>query len=164
MTATDITRALATKHWNYVKQIIVPRCYFAGDEADILILNSSNWLEEVEIKISEVDFKREFASKKKKHKKLVYGSTIKKQLIPHMIHKFWFAMPKELADKLVNDIPEYAGLIYIDKIKKKFYIVILKNSPELKMSRKLSDIERMKLMRLAYLRFWNKENLRLMDL
>jgi len=166
MTSTDITRILATKHWNFLDQIIVPRCKFTGYEADILVLNKNDWLEEVEIKISAADFKREFKSKKLKHKKLVYGIKKYKSTVidNHLIHKFWFAMPSDLADSLINDIPDYAGLLSIKIVGKKFIVEILKSAPDLIHGRKLLDKERTKLMRLAYIRFWNKENLKLMDL
>ena len=73
-------------------------------------------------------------------------------------------MPLELSKQLINDIPEYAGLISVDKKGNKFIVNVVKEAPILDMGRKLSDKERIKLMRLAYIRFWNKENLKLMDL
>jgi len=166
MTANDITKVLAINHWNFLKQIIVPRCKFAGSEADLLVLYPNNWLEEIEIKISSADFKREFKAKKTKHKRLVYGirKYREKGYNNHLIHKFWFAMPLELANYLVNDIPDYAGLISIEKKGNKFMVNIVKEAPVLNMGRKLTDKERIKLMRLAYIRFWNKENLKLMNL
>ena len=166
MTANDITRILATKHWDFLKQIIVPRCKFTGHEADILVLNPNNWLEEIEIKIYEADFKREFKAKKNKHRRLIYGikKFREKGYNNHLLHKFWFAMPLELSKQLINDIPEYAGLISVDKKGNKFIVNVVKEAPILDMGRKLSDKERIKLMRLAYIRFWNKENLKLMDL
>lgn len=175
MTAFEIQRALAFRHWSTRKQIIVPNCGFPGWEADLLVLHPSDWLDEVEIKISASDFRREFKTKAAKHKwlvegcrKLVWGDGLAAaRLSPdfescpnkdygylggqsHRVRRFWFAMPRELAEKLETEIPEHAGLIAVGGGAE-----VLKMAPVLKHSRKLTDADKLRLMRLAYIRYWD---------
>lgn len=189
MTSWEITRSLAFRHFGYQKAILVPRCNFAGWEADLLVLRPSGWLEEVEIKISTSDFRREFQTKADKHMVLVRGSA---PLVftgsvyattqfdpenpnhvrerdsvgdrfwwrdytdpkPHMLRRYWFAMPESLAKKHLADIPEHAGLLSIAETGYPD-VTVLKDAPKLEHSRKITQQERVRLMRLAYLRYWS---------
>ncbi len=169
MTSKDITRALAMKHWQYWKHVCVPRCEFSPlGEADLLVMQPSGDLEEIEIKISTSDFKREFTNKEYKH--LVLPSGVPKIVHPrtrdgvvtydfkepglHLIRRYWFAMPEDLAAKHVLDIPAYAGLLSVGKYRR---VTVVKKAPTLKHSRKLTEAEQRKMLRLAYLRFWKVE-------
>jgi hypothetical protein len=188
MTARQVTRLLAVQHFGYRDMVCVPRCHFAGAEADLLVLRPSGWLEEIEVKVSLADYRREFKTKADKHERLQNGkphyraryefdefpfdpenpkhvATICDAMdrvvayedwtapVPHLVRRFWFAMPQELADRLRAEIPEHAGLISVAL----GYIRVLKQAPNLKVTRKLTDAERVDLMRLAYLRFWDVE-------
>jgi hypothetical protein len=149
MTATQIAHKLSTKHWHYLKQICLPNSFFAGAEADLLVLYPSGWLEEVEIKISISDFRREFKTKAWKHGSL---QGIYSHKDGQILRRFWFACPSELAPKLLPEIPEYAGLISVDN-----QLAIVKQAPTLKGCRKLTDAEQKKLLRLTHVRFWDRE-------
>ena len=170
MTAREVTNALA-RHLDYRKNVIVPRCYFAGSEADLLVLRQSDWLEEYEVKISLQDFKREFTEKTLKHEFLVEGS--RRNTFPgdgqcvvvaseHKIRKFWFAVPHELLEKVKTLIPAHAGLVTVQRTSSGWrndydVVAVAKPAPALKMSRKLTLSERCELCRLAYLRYWDIE-------
>lgn len=178
MTSGEITRFLAHRHWSVHRELIVPNV--AGlltHEADMCVLRKSGWMEEVEIKISKADFRREFSHKSFKHRILTEG--IPKRLDPdypigdrrwrefylgpeekrrdwaacepHIVSKFWFAMPLELAQELHPEIPTHAGLIAIYE---KGHPEILKPAPRLKKSRKPTDAETIRLLKCAYHRYW----------
>lgn len=141
-------------------------------------------MEEVEIKVSIADFRREFVTKSEKHLALrrgrpkrffwgvdapnvrgkadlepilsvtgdVLGWADWSQPTQHLIHRYWFAAPEELANKIISDIPDYAGLISVGKRPK-----VAKPAPILKAGRKLDTKEQLGVMRLGYIRFWGRK-------
>lgn len=74
-------------------------------ESDVLKITKSGYAYEFEIKISRADFKNDFKHKKKKHNLLEQ----KEGNIPNY---FYYVVPTDLIKE--DEIPEYAGLIYID--------------------------------------------------
>lgn len=94
-------------------------------EADVLGINSNDFLYEYEIKTSRGDFRNDF-KKTKKHKKLedqksgVYKyirekgqRTKEKRVMFHIPNRFYYACKKGLIKP--EEIPKYAGLIYVDE-------------------------------------------------
>ena len=97
-----------------------------GWEADALIVHPSDWIWEVEIKVSASDFRREFKEKSKtlKHKALVEGRFAGAWANwgggrgrDNMVRKFFFAMPVTVYEKVKDEIPAYAGVILLDEKK-----------------------------------------------
>lgn len=166
MTAIEVARSVAMGVWSPWRQIIVPNCVgMTGEEADLLVLHDSGYMEEVEIKVSKSDFRREFAKKAHKHKALQEGLPRLKhegglfrgdfsEPRPHLIRRFWFAMPIDLAMALRSEIPEWAGLIGVVEARSWGHR-ILKKAPNLKHARKLTDAERLQLVRYGYVRYWD---------
>lgn len=178
MTSRQITNALVTRHFDYRAQDCLPRCYFTGSEADLLVLRPSGWLEEVEIKIDRFDFKREFTHKADKHLKLqfgdpkVYFQKVPKEAeghnitndgpmfydwddcTPTLIRRFWFAFPADVYEKVKAEIPDYAGVLVFHSLRR---CETIKQAPNLKHARKLTIDEQVRYMRLGCLRFWNLE-------
>jgi hypothetical protein len=175
MNSRDITNALA-RHLDYRKNVIVPRCHFAGAEADLLCLRPSDWLEEFEIKVSLGDFKREFTEKADKHSRLVGGELTHSLLtstntpisrgsfdrMQHKIRRFWFVVPHELLAKVKDLVPAHAGLVTVQRTSSQWrnafdVVAVAKPAPAIAMARKLTPAERCDLCRLAYLRYWDIE-------
>lgn len=170
MTAVEIIDALATSHFRRFHQVLVPNVMSMGvsGEADLLILQPSGWLEEVEIKTNKADFKREFKTKPMKHEMLCRGvpgvgqwSKERQAYVrdwsetkPTTIRRYWFAMPYELAQELTLEIPVHAGLIGVFD-NKRVSPIMIKKAPVLKCARKLTDKERLRLFELAYARYWD---------
>lgn len=75
-------------------------------ESDSLFITRSGYIYECEIKISRGDFKHDF-KKKKKH--LILEGKDNFEQSPNY---FYYVVPKDLIT--VDEIPEYAGLIYVD--------------------------------------------------
>ena len=169
MTSAEITRALA-RHIDYRRNVIVPRCHFAGAEADVLVLRPSDWLEEIEIKISVADFKREWETKAAKHERLVRGGTLfapadesSTNPKPHKIRRFWFAIPLDLWPKIGPMLPAHVGCYTLAPQMWRgapiggLTVAIARPAPALPLGRKLTADERMELLRLLALRFWDVE-------
>lgn len=74
---------------------------------------------------------------------------------PHLVNRYWFAMPFDLALKLESLIPEYAGLLSInlDARSTKQQVRVVKPAPRLN-ARKLEAADREQLYKSAYYRFW----------
>ena len=99
-------------------------------EADVLGINSNGYMYEFEIKRSRSDYLAEFKNKEHKHKLLSERSAVKKynvyikgkkteKLTTHILipNKYFFVCEKHLISP--REIPEYCGLIYIDKNREK---------------------------------------------
>lgn len=75
-------------------------------ESDVLKITKSGYAYEFEIKISRSDFKNDFKHKKKKHTLLESKENSSK--IPNY---FYYVVPEGLVSE--EEVPEYAGLIYV---------------------------------------------------
>jgi len=100
--------------------------HFTGyglSECDVISISKSDYIYEYEVKISRSDFKADF--KKQKHKLM----TEKKSVVERMIKEnntmvkdtwyinpnyFYFVVPTNLVS--IDEIPEYAGLIYVNEL------------------------------------------------
>lgn len=83
-------------------------------ECDVLSISGSDYIYEYEIKISRNDFKKDFT--KEKHKNIIcekFTKVYKTKLTYLTPNYFNFVTPKDLIK--VEEVPEYAGLIYIDE-------------------------------------------------
>ena len=86
------------EHLGIRQNIIVPNVSwsFINYEADLVVLTKSNYATEIEIKVSKADLKKD---KEKRH---THNSNYFKYL--------YFAVPKELVEFALTEIPEKAGL------------------------------------------------------
>ena len=83
-------------------------------ECDVISISKSDYIYEYEVKISRSDFKADF--KKPKHNLITEKKFIKETkketfyLVPNY---FYFVVPENLIT--VEEIPEYAGLMYVNE-------------------------------------------------
>jgi hypothetical protein len=106
MTTLDIEVAII-KGFRPRQNLIVPNVawgmhdqhYHPLHECDVLILSSSGYATEVEIKISKADLLKD-ASKRHKHSH-------------NLIRRFYFAVPEKLKDIALASIPDTAGLLVV---------------------------------------------------
>lgn len=106
MNSEDIKRQLNYCFSNYDYKLY--NVYIFHSESDFFCVSKSGYVIEVEIKISRSDFKNDFkktlSDGNNKHQHLKSTSTYKP-------NKFYFAVPEGLIKK--EEVPDYAGLIYI---------------------------------------------------
>jgi hypothetical protein len=110
---------------NHVKQI-------SGlGECDVISISKSDYIYEYEVKISRSDFKADF--KKEKHQLMLEGKGTKERLIKEnntidtwylTPNYFYFVVPRDLIS--IEEVPEYAGLMYMDE---NLQFEIIKKSP-----------------------------------
>lgn len=145
MTA-QLMELLVASHFGTRENIIVPNVSWGliNHEADVLVLRPSGWIEEVEIKVSKSDIKRDL-------QKNDGGGHRHSQLI----HKLWFAVPVHLAD--TPEIPADAGILtatYTFGWGSPWSLGVLRAPKCYKRARKATPDEVYKLMRLGMFRIW----------
>ena len=113
---------------------------YGWSECDLFSITKSLYFHEIEIKVSRSDFLADFKNKRYKHKSMDGGCEWMHKYMPRT---FCFACPRHLLT--VDDIPEYAGLIWVDRVKADwdnhwsgYRVEIVKKPPSLKPARKMS--------------------------
>ena len=141
-TLNEIELALAD-FYDVRKNIIIPNISYGFDEmheCDLFILKPSGYCTEIEIKRSISDLKADF---KKKH---VHND--------NRIKNFYYCIPEQLIEKALEIIPKDVGIIecyFSSRLRCRIYRESISN----KDARKLTEDEKTKLMRLAYMRIWS---------
>ena len=94
------------------KKYEIQNLYVYGWESDYLIITRSNLAHEIEIKISRADFKNDFKHKEDKHLLFEGGDKLGRfSKAGGMPNYFYYAVPEGLITE--EEVPEYAGLIYL---------------------------------------------------
>jgi len=136
---------LVAGHFGTRQNIIVPNVSWGllNHEADLLVCRPSLWAEEVELKISKADLRRDRAKDRGRGHK-----------VSKLIRKLWFAVPEELAG--MEEIPDWAGIIkaVYDPRRGHWYTQTVRAPKAIKGARKLTLDELHQLMRLGVLRVW----------
>lgn len=137
-TTMEIELAIA-HHWGIRTHVIVPNISWGllPHEADLIILSSTGYLTEIEIKVSVSDLK---AEKLKKH---THSS--------NLIRRLFFAMPENL-EKHVEHVPEKAGIFFVDNYGR---VTQYRKAKINTSARKLSSKEIYQVLRLGNMRTWS---------
>lgn len=88
-------------------KLIAPNIFLHYSEADLITVQVSGYVNEIEIKLTKADFKRDF--KKRKHKYMAEAKSARSKL--HLPNYFWFAFPLSILPVIDFEIPDYYGLI-----------------------------------------------------
>ena len=126
LTETKIQDVL--KHQLSKPRFCLNNLYVFNWESDVLILTQSGYWYEYEIKISRADFRNDFKHKNNKHVHSL--SNADHTFKPNY---FYYAVPENLIS--IEEVPEYAGLIYVAEhgsariIKKAPILHKIKNEP-----------------------------------
>lgn len=132
-----------------------------GWEADLLLVQPSGWVWEVEVKVSVADFRREFSvnSKLLKHQVLREGRHRGYPCHENLVRRYLFAMPTTVYQRVASEVPDYAGVILLDPGGRdrhgRLKPWIEKRAKELP-ARKASDADREALKTSVYFRYWAK--------
>lgn len=148
------------KHTFQRYEMLAPNVYLDGSthEMDLMgIRRRSNYVDEVEIKISRSDYLKDFKKTVYIQEGSEYVDKSKHELLESGLincNYFSFLLPKELADKF-DDIPEYSGLyVYHTRKSGKGYISEVKSAPLLH-KRKIEEDTKYKIGRKLAYRYWN---------
>lgn len=137
---------------------IVPNCFYRYDlEADLMGVRKSGFVDEFEIKLTVADFKND-ASKTvrvpSENTKYSFDVMNKYEALEkgRLLNYFWYIVPQDLVS--VDDIPKFAGLIYIHKNNNGYYFRVIKDAKRLN-SNKITDDELYSALRKMGYRYWN---------
>jgi hypothetical protein len=119
LTEKIIQRRLFEFYCKLDHKLVVPNIFLHYSEADLITVQKSGYVNEIEIKLNKADLKRDF--KKRKHKYFNEAVSLKKQkgrcltsrYLSHMPNYFWFAFPLSVLPVIDFEIPDYYGLITI---------------------------------------------------
>lgn len=119
MISSKEIQSFICKHWlvKHFCPYVCSNIKIHGWEMDVLAITEAGIVNEFEVKVSRADFFADF-KKETKHQFFQGMATgdlsYLKATIPN---KFYYAVPKNLVS--VNEVPDYAGLIYFTKYKLK---------------------------------------------
>lgn len=119
LTSKDIQYSLSLRFINH--NYIIYNAFMFEWESDFFSISESEYIYEVEIKVTRSDFKDDF-NKKEKHILLESNDNQRFNKKPN---KFFYACPKGLLS--TYEIPEYAGLIEISS--RNTTAVVVKDAP-----------------------------------
>lgn len=130
------------RHFDYRANLIVPNVYWGLGfhyELDLCIITPSNYIWEVEIKISRNDLKRD-QSKKRCHDS-------------NRIKRLYFAMPWYMdTDEDKALVPERAGIVVVDQW---LQCKVVREPIDNRGAGEVKESDKIKLLRLAALRVWD---------
>lgn len=146
-TEDSIAYALATRVFPWRQYVVVPNVDWGllTHEADLVALSDSGWLSEIEIKISAADYRAD-ASKPK------HALAVSTPGHSPIINRFYYAMPDSVYEKIAP-VPAGYGCIVLTESGRAYKIIEAERRHG---TRKLTEEERMKLMRLGYHRYWTR--------
>lgn len=152
--ADTVALAVANGIFHWRKFIVVPNVSWGllPHEADLIAMTDAGYLSEVEIKVSKADF----LADREKYKHRLAEAHGQHELIK----EFFYAMPTQVWDKCKpDDLPPGAGLILVsrDEYDRKPRAHIAQKPTTNGRARKVRDDERLQLMRLAYMRYWCRQ-------
>jgi hypothetical protein len=143
MKARDIELAIAN-YFGYRTNTIVPNVFWGmglNHEADILMLSKAGYVTEIEIKISKADILKD---KKKRH-----------QHQSDIVKAFFFAVPEQLTEYALANIPEEAGLLIVKDTGTKLRVEKKRDPKPRPRSRPFTESQRFQLARLGLMRYWS---------
>jgi len=139
MKTVDLEIAVA-KHFRYLQNIIVPNVMWGffnyGSESDLLVLTTSGYLYEVELKISLADLKNDFKKKRAHQNEHLRG--------------LFYAMPEKMYEKALTLIPYTDGILLCDESGRIKQV----RKPVCRNAEKLTLELQAKLARLGTIRYW----------
>jgi hypothetical protein len=154
-TEDSIAYTVANHVFPWRRYVVVPNVSWGllPHEADLVALSDSDWLSEVEIKVTKADF---LADREKWKHQLA-----KTNGQHEIIDAFYYAMPSSVWDKCTpEDLPGGAGLILVGDAYRGDHnpraFVKQKPTPNPR-ARKLRPDEREQLLRLGYMRYWCRQ-------
>lgn len=165
MNEKSIQEAIFEELWDRGQRLIFPNAFLYHGEADLLAITNANFAYEYEIKCSRADYKQDFKTKRPKHEALKerkHGAepTHWGRRYIDIPNYFYFVCPEKMVS--IEEIPEYAGLIYIkEEVVSRYYdwketnrIEWIKNAPRLHRD-KFRETAKVRLEKSFFYKYWN---------
>lgn len=150
MTTLQMEIALM-QYFGIQKHLIVPNITtmsgLTSFETDLVVLTKAGYCTGVEIKISKGDLKADLKKKQWKDLDKVWNGITGFEYYFKIFKKFYYAVPIELKEDALNQIPSWCGLLYVKKFK-----VVEERTPKILFLNKWSEKKRYELARLGTMR------------
>lgn len=167
-TAEQIASALIDCQSISTKYLVVPNCYWTGNETDLLIIERNLRIVDIEIKISRSDLKADLSKDKwwirrpwsrYTHKRVALDQ---RRQWPDKVWKHYYAMPAGIwTDDLLPSIPEASGILLVgahrgDIVKRSdgARVKVLRMAKPNRDAKPISVPDALDIARLANLRMW----------
>ena len=151
MTSSDIERAI-TRTWPTRQNLLIPNVshgYLPYGESDIIKVEKTGYLTEVEIKVSIGDLTREWNKRRWRMEWWV-------EAFRKTIRRYYVAVPKDLYVHATMVIPEWvgAGIMTVENDPRAYAFTRVVAKPN-KLAQKVTDKDKATLGRLGTLRYWD---------
>ena len=151
MTEADIQHCIVRTLFTYRRCVCVPNVDwgFLPWEADLVVLHASGYADEIEIKISVSDLRRD---KNKAHHHT-------REILPkgQRIRSRYYAAPEAVLARIrAGDVPADAGIIAVAEVNGRLRAEVTRKAKAFAHARKLTPEEKYKLARLGCLRYWSQ--------
>jgi hypothetical protein len=134
-------------------KLIAPNIYLHYSEADLITVQTSGYVNEIEIKITKADFKGDF--KKRKHKYMTESHNgYMRKVNFDLPNYFWFAFPQSLMSKIDFDIPDYYGLITIEDLGLDCYLPCIYRRAKMMHKKKVTNKQIRQIARSMMFKMW----------
>ncbi|MCH7826995.1 MAG: hypothetical protein IIC75_03305 [Bacteroidetes bacterium] len=156
MIDTNKMEILLMNYFDIRRNLIVPCVTDRSDltffEIDLLVLSESKYATGIEIKVSKSDLQNDLNKKhiKKINEILPTGGTYLHHYFKNLKY-FYYAVPEELKEDTLNQIPGWAGLLIAKKYVDEYHITEIRK-PKLLFNTKWTDEMRYQLARLGTMR------------
>lgn len=152
-TEDSIAHALAlskSSPFNFQTNLIVPNVYWGWKlnyEADLIVITSSRYVHEIEIKLTKQDLKNDF------NKKIYHEDRLNR------ISYLWYAGPIDMLQEFIDKCPENAGIITVEYKSEinEWKVKVHRNPKANNKSKKITSYYYSKLARLGTIKYWNKK-------
>lgn len=154
-----IAKGLAFKLLNR-SVLIVPNCGWTGYECDLLVVDKSLRIIDVEVKISRSDLKADAKKDKWYHTRPWSRSNISREprQWPQKVWKHYYALPKEVWDaKLLPGLNSASGVILLShdsRYSGGLHVDVIRHAKPCKDAKPISPADAIDLARLTSLRLW----------
>jgi hypothetical protein len=160
-TEHEIQVAIATQLFRR-KYLVVPNCGWTGHECDLLVIDKSLRIIDVEVKISRADLKQD----NKKQKWYETRPWSKRHLPeqrrqwPDKVWKHYYVIPADIwQDSLYKSINASSGVVLVrrQKANNKLAIELIRMAKPDRQAKQLSPADAVDIARLVSLRYWNQK-------
>lgn len=150
-----IAASLSKDFFRNKNLIVVPNCYWTGDECDLLVVTPSLKLIDIEIKISKKDYLADGVKYKWKKWDSVLQQNIHRDW-PIYVWKHYYCMPSEIwKDEMLDKLPSnQSGVILIDIVNDNIKFTMLKNAKANTKAKPIDARDAIDIARLASIRMW----------
>jgi hypothetical protein len=161
----NITHALAKDFFGNQNIVLVPNCTWTGNECDLLVVTQDLRIIDIEVKISQSDFKNDILKEKWWDSYVMNESTGRYQRLkppqkrthPVKVWKHYYAMPKEIwKPELAEFLPsENCGIILLSVHRNKIIAELHKRAIPNRKADEISAHDAINIARLGNIRMWN---------